>query len=524
MQNHRPALGVCLCMAAVAMLLPGKAHAAPEDAEEVPKAAKSTSEAATRPAEAVISTPEPAESSSKEGIPGPEGVDAIPSASEGAEYEAPERKSLILHAEAIASESRGEHERALAQLRDAYALTPNDDRVRFDLARVALLHGGAPDDLRPFHQGPKLPGPGAEVLRAAVAHQLNAEAAPAYETEPGERLVRGSVRLGITVDDNVAISPNDPQPFTSPTGSPPPAADFPEPRAGVRGVVDALVIARPLDWDLLTVEGVGGFRLGTFLNSDDGETFEQRAADGTVASSVDGPDLSTFNAQRLFLGGRVSSRVVGFLLRGSLQGDAVFADGFGTRFSQSLTLGVEALMGTADSNIGVYGDASTYNFGSDANPEDSPFDRDGETLGAGLTLSINRNGLLGFTSRLGVFNESTDGADLQVRGARLDFAVTSQVGPVSVAVGSGNQVRVYGDVSFSEIDEEALNVRVDGLIQPYARVLVGITEQIGVYGNYGYTQNLSTDDENIAPAGEGRLLIDRTYTRNFFEFGVEGRL
>ncbi|MEM6531710.1 MAG: hypothetical protein AAF654_03770 [Myxococcota bacterium] len=460
--------------------------------------------------DAAPTEPPPAEQPSPEDTETPNEL----SAEAKAEYDAPERKALVLHAEAISAENRGEHSEALVQLREAYALTPDADRVRFDLARVALLYGGERSDLRPYYEASPPDDPGAQMLYAAVAKELETK----LNVSGRDSMFRGSVRLGITFDDNVAIAPNDSDPFQSPTGAPPPTLAIADPQTGVRGVMDALVLARPLDAPILTVEGIAGVRVGTFLNSDDGTSFE---SGGTTVTT---PDLGTFDAQRLYLGGRVSSAVAGLLFRGALTGAAVFADGFGVNFSQSLGLGVETLYGDADDNVGLYGDFSAYNFGAEANPEDTPFDRDGTTLGGGLSFAVNRSGLFGFTARLGVFNESTDGDDLDVQGAKFDFAFLSQAGPVSVAVGSGTQARLYGDASIGDISEDSVNARLDGLIQPFARVLVGITDNVGVYGNYGYTINLSTDDDNITPAGGGRLLLDRRYSRNFFEIGVEGRL
>ncbi|MEO1175140.1 MAG: hypothetical protein AAFX94_24255, partial [Myxococcota bacterium] len=154
-----------LVIAALLCAGPALAQETPDtEKTEAPPAAESEPEAPTEavpepaveegeqpePSEAGAAEPEAAPSETR---PEPETIDdssAVPP--DTSEYDAPERKALILHAEAIAAETRGEHNEALEQLRTAYSLTPDEDRVRFDLARVALLYGGERSDLRPYYE------------------------------------------------------------------------------------------------------------------------------------------------------------------------------------------------------------------------------------------------------------------------------------------------------------------------------------------------------------------------------------
>lgn len=504
----------------------GTEESASADSEpESSSGAESDASATERASEA--SEPEPADiaadgGSSVESQPAPTEdpasgetpiAEEAPSLDESlSEHERPERKALLLHAEGLAAENARNYGSALQQLRAALGLDPDNDRIRFDLARVALLHGGERSDLRPFYDAPTPADPGAQALHAAVERELESSLVVSGRDE----WLQGSLRLGVTVDSNVAITPDEPTPFQSPTGAPVPVVASPEPLFGARSVLDGLLLIRAIQDPELSVDGIFSFRIGTFLNSEEGQQFEVDG--GTVVT----PGLEFFDAQRFALGGRVGSQLGSILLRGGVQGLQVTADGFGESFLRSLGADFEALYGNRISHVGLYAHASALDFGP-SNPDATDFDRDGTILGGGLTFGSNLGGAFGFSAQLGVFDESPQGAQLEVKGGRLDFAFLSQVGPVSGALGARNQVRVYTDGAITNASDVS-DLRVDGLIQPYARLIVGITDHLGVYGVYGYSQNLSTHDENILPSDPGRLHIDRTFQRHFAEFGVEGRL
>ncbi len=483
---------------------PATAAAAAED----PPAAESPSVADTPPtvAEAADPAAQPPPEAAAEPPPS-EALDpqaAVTSPAAETDERAATRATL-LHGDALAAELDGELKQALALLRQALALAPDDAAIRFDLARLAVLHGGERGDLEPFASS-LVSDPASLALRAAVLAELDrrGQARPV-------RLWGGRVRLratlGTSLDTNANIAPDEATPFTTGSTAPPaPPAAASEPLLGVRLAHQGEVFVAPLD-GLVSVEAALGYRVGVYLNSG-----------GTAATG----ELSALDHNQAWLIARGLMEFEPLVVRLTLSGSEHAAGGFSRHYLQAATAQLDLLLGDRRTHLGLYGLAGLRDF-VDGNPTGAE-DRDARLLQGGLLWTWRAGHPFGLRGRIGAGRELTDGPLLRTWNLVTSLATHVDVGRVHVLAGVYNDARVYNDqppTDWSDVQD----LRFDDRLTPFSRVEVDILAYLGAYAAYAYTTNLSNHDENRAPRlGVTRPHLDRTYQRHLLEIGVEGRL
>jgi hypothetical protein len=410
------------------------------------------------------------------------------------------RKAYFLHAEALEAELDREYPRALGLLRKAHELDPKSAEVRFDLARIAALQGGTPDDMRPFFESPQADADG-KALRAGVEARL----APERSASEGRRLVgdvlTASLRLGASSDSNVTLAPPD----GTLAGVKATSDAQGLPVAGNRFVSSGLIDYAPLR-GTLSVDTVFAFNLGRFL--------EQKDLGG-------GAKLSQYDANTLTLAGRLGLDLGALWVMVQVAGNDVLI-GLGETYLRSLdATGIIALGGKSN-HFGIFVDAGARSFG--AGNLAGAQDRNGPYVDGGLLFDAQLGRVFGLHGRLGVGTERAAGAEMRTYLALGALSASLDISRVHVSAGVLDEARVYGDIGPSKW-RDVTGARFDNRLNPYVRAVVDILDNLGLYAGYSYADNYSTHSKttNLVDA-KAMAFVDSRYTRSFIEAGVEGRL
>jgi hypothetical protein len=497
---------LALALAASIVALPALGESPPEAAPSASAAGEGAApEAAPVPAAQPESPPaaEPAPS----GEPTPPTAEAAPPApaATAAGPESATRRAEFLHGDALAAELDGDVTRALACLREAHALDPQSAAIRFDLARLAIQHQGERSDLEAFAAA-AADDPASTALRRAVQVELARRTQAERLSLWGGRL-RLRATLGTSVDTNANIAPDEAAPFAAGANAPPaPPAAAVEPLLGVRLVHAGEATVRPLS-GVFNVDAALGYRLGVYLNSG-----------GTAATG----ELGALDTNQAWLSVQGRFELDPLLIRLTLSGSELSADGFSRHYLQTGDAQLDLLFGDAGSHFGLYGLAGLRDF-VDGNPVGAE-DRDARVLQGGFLWTWRGSRPFGLRGRVGVGRELSDGALLRTWNLVTSVATHVHIGRVQVLAGIYNDARVYNDrppTDWSDLHD----IRFDDRLTPFGRARVEVWDYLGVYAGYAYSNNLSTHDENLTPrAGLSRPHLDRTYQRHFIELGVEGRL
>lgn len=406
----------------------------------------------------------------------------------------------VMHAEALLAEADGNAPHALELLRRAVAAAPEDELLRFELARLALAHPSAakPTDGDAFLA--RTPATAdAQLLRAylllerrdkegalAAARGVLKErpndgealaltaalAEPLEEAQDDVPTFTGKVTLGAQYDSNVTVVPDELEGAVEAAPSKTP---------GTRAQLAAELSYRP-------VTGPTGFELT--LAAQHGPHLTDRDA------------LALYDASSVGLDARlqVRKRVHVTLDAG---GSLTFLDSFAEVFMREATARLSLAVPRGTMRVGAFAGAAARDFAF-GNPEDTaatpqPADRDGLRLDGGVQFDVTTKSGWLVLARVGFQAEQTDGETQRERGPMAQAAVRYSREAFWAQLSGGYERREY-----TELD------RLDQRIVPRLALGYAVTEAITLAGSYAYVRN-----DSATPYGYERQLAGASIELRF---------
>ena len=441
----------------------------------------SETQSSEEPGEVAIreSKQEPASSQAKEGLGGVE-----PPAEE--EWEMSTYDPEVLQAEARLAEFDGQPDQALAFLRKAHAITPEDTTVTFDLARVSFESNSpqmAEDAaallaMEREHAEPRLLASyilsrlgrreeaaielhAAEELRAKAGEGTGLRQAVAAATPPRTiPLFGASLRLGVQADSNISVLPE----------------DAPSHDQGFRGLVAGSVILRP--GSAKSGVDIGGdFSLLPHLN--------------------DRARLDTYDVGSVRVSLSPYTRAGQWRIRGRAWGAMTLIDAFSTRFMQEAAASLTALRKVRRWTLGAYAQTGFRDFvgaGDTENPEGQDGDRDGLKVEAGFT-SRGRLGRVSASFRLGYQSELAQGVAQREQGTVLSTSASIPLAKGFRLMAALQHVwRHYGEGREPSGVGAPRRDRIEHRITPSLSMRYAVNKNMAFLASYAFTKNLSNSD------------------------------
>lgn len=437
-------------------------------------------------------------------------------------------RPAVLQAEALLAEQAGDHAKALALLREAYATAPGDGDIAFDLAHIALQHPdlAEPADydnyialeattadqhvLRAYALATRdrLDEAREEARRALAMAPDNAEASSLLDAlsetpDPVGQQSAWALRAKLfgQYDTNVSVLPDQ---STSPGSG-----------VGSSAIVDASALQRKaagigaeaeVRWT--PVRGVtelsvaaGASFLGHITGRNEDEVSLSDGAGGTTSTTREGSstyDYGTFDlsARARFTGERWLTTI-------ELAGSTVFIDDYNERFltEGDLIASTGYAVGSAKAvRLGAYGIGAARSFGGSFRDQ-----RDGTRFEGGLTVDWQALRSLGFGVRGGYQTEQTTLDIFTESGATGMLYGQARFGRFGALAALTYQHRDY-----------ATNIgRVDNRLGPQVTLTYAVTDTFSVVGSYLFIHNSSSLADVDAAAYD--------YNRHLVSLGLEAR-
>ncbi len=378
---------------------------------------------------------------------------------------------LVLHAEALALRLDGKLDAAREAMRRALALSPQNELIAFDLAKMALsgVNETFDGDVAAFlAQTPT--STDAHLLRAhillrrggraAAETDLNAALAQQSDNVEALRLQRAlappapasmaslwsfRVGTGAQVDSNVAVLPE----------------DVPGPDAGVKGTFDGLLALKPTHRPL-ALDLALRLNLAAQVNDRDHKMIGPLADVGTATLSA-----------------RARLATTSMAVTAELLGTQVMLDRFRESFLREGGAHLE-VVAVLPVELGLYASGAWRDFAF-ANREGQAADRDGSRLEGGIMVG-GKLGPARLKARAGVQAELAEGRDQKEWGPQGALSMGVSAAAFSVDASVAYHLRDY----FA-----AAATRREHRLTPGLRLAYDVSDHLGAYTSYTFMTSLS---------------------------------